>query len=357
MAGRLRLSGLHIVWLSVAALIVGAAVGGLSIETNDFSGFYESARAWREGHPLYTGTIAAPNLNPPLFAVLLSPLTFLSPAVAYGIWTGIGALSIVASVQKISTQTMLTPQARFWLATLLIGWAPAAVVWQEGQLTWLLLYPVTRAWLASTRLRAGLWLAPAVMLKPPLALMAILTPWPIPLITGLAGAAATLATIPLTGSQAWRDWLDQSRAVSWIGDWSNVSLWGLAARAHGGDVQGTSLYDVSPAAVAVIIVAGAVLAIEVLRRNDGVRWPMALLWSLLLSPAGWSYYLPLALGPALASWQDTWPTRAALALLAVPVFVLGAFRFYVAGGTVLLGSIHFVAAALLWLAWARAPRK
>lgn len=356
MPGRLRVSPLHIAWLAVAALIVGAAAGGLSTRTNDFSGFYESARAWREGRPLYTGTASAPNLNPPLFAVVLSPLTLVPLTAAYVIWTGVGAVSVVASIRRISARTTLTPESRFWMMTMLIGWAPATVVWQEGQVTWLLLYPVSRAWLAPTAVRAGLWLAPVVILKPPLALMAALTPWPIPLVTGIAAAVGTLATIPLTGWKAWGDWLDQSRAVSWIGDWSNVSLWGLAARVHGRNVEGTSLYDIPLVAVAVIAVVGAILAGVVLRREGGVRWTLALLWSLLLSPAGWSYYLPLALGPALASWRDHSLTRAALTILAVPVFVFGVVPFYV-GGTIFLGSMHFVAAALLWAAWTTGPRK
>ena len=356
MAGRLKVSPLHIAWLAVAALIVGAAAGGLSTRTNDFSGFYESARAWREGRPLYAGTASAPNLNPPLFAVLLSPLTLVPVAGAYAIWTGVGALSVVASIRRISARTPLTPESRFWMTTMLIGWAPAAIVWQEGQVIWLLLYSVSRAWVAPTPVRAGLWLAPVVILKPPLALMAALTPWPIPLVAGIAAALGTLATVPLTGWEAWRDWLDQSRAVSWIGDWSNVSLWGLAARAHGGDVQGTSLYDISVVSVAAIVVVGAILAGVVLRREGGVRWTLALLWSLLLSPAGWSYYLPLALGPALASWRDCWLTRVALMILAIPVFVLGVVPSYV-GGTILFGSMHFAAVALLWAAWTRRPRK
>jgi hypothetical protein len=145
--------------------------------------------------------------------------------------------------------------------------------------------------------------------------------------------------------------------MSWVGDWSNVSLWGLAARAHGWDVQGTGLYDIVPLAAATIIVVGVILAVQVLRRDGGARWTLALLWSPFLSPAGWSYYLPLALGPVLATWRDGWPTRTALAMMAVPIFVLGAFRFYLAGGTVLLGSVHFVAAALLWLAWTRQARR
>ena len=261
---------------------------------SDFRVFYDSARAWLDGGTLYPEQ-PLPNMNPPWFTMALGSLAVLPIDLAFAVWTAINVVILVwtlAAIRRARPAVDLVTLVLCLIATL-----PAWYVWLKGQVTWLLFALVTRAWL-STR-RAAWWLIPAVMLKPPLAIAAVLLPWRIG-VPAIAGAVAgSLALMGLTGLQVWQEWLHAGSLAPLIGTPSNASVWGAAARFEHG-VRGVRLLDLSAVALVCGSLAAAAVSWLTARAHGDRRWALALLTSTLVSPLGWVYYLPLAFGPLAA---------------------------------------------------------
>src|SRR5262249_11983461 len=131
------------------------------------------------------------------------------------------------------------------LALLCVALQPAVFAWALCQLTWILLWLVTRAWLNADRpVRAGAWLGVGIAIKPPLALMAVLLAWPIVLTAGSIAAAISLAAVVVTGWSPWREWWQLNHAVSWLSLRPNASLWGVAARIESRRLPAVHLGDI-----------------------------------------------------------------------------------------------------------------
>jgi hypothetical protein len=316
-----------------AAGLLRAGVGLLhAAPTRDVAIFYESAQAWWRGASLYAG-LPRPNLNPPLFVLAWTPLARLPFLAAVWIWTVLGVLSLAGSVRVMQRALGWTPRTVIRLLLGLTATLPAQIAWGQGQVTWVLLYPVTKAWLAARIGRpvtAGAWLAPAIAVKPLLALL------PLPLGVGTLAAAAlgsaglTLGGVAITGVGAWRDWLSNAPDVTWIGVPDNVSLWGTLARGMGVPFEGVLRVSDFPAwAVLTVLTGAGLLAYRAAREPDmDRRWTLAGLFTIAASPLGWLYYLPVFLGPlAAVATRPCAPAgwlRAGGILLLIPMQVLGA---------------------------------
>ena len=181
-----------------------------------------------------------------------------------------------------------------------------------------------RSWTAVDEKRSGVWLGLAVAIKPPLMLMALLLPRRIAGWAGLTAVLVTAAVIAITGIEVWREWLSVAQAVQWIGWEMNLSLWGVAARATGA-YRETSMTDISPIWSGIAVALGVAMAFQARRIEGPRRWVLALLWSLILSPAGWSYYLPVGLGPALADFPRSKWAICGVLLTGTSLFVAAAF--------------------------------
>lgn len=276
----------------------------------DFASFYAAL------HP-----VAWPvnlNLNPPTFTVLIWPLGLVPYAWAWAIWRAVSVACALAAALGVWRAGQLHP---IWLGVLS---TPALVGWHQGQVTFVLLFLVTRAWLAATPIRAGLWLAPAIAIKPPLALFALALPWPTWLAAGLGSASLSLAVLPITGLAPWLEWLARSQSVNWIGWPTNLSLWGLLARLHADGLKPVTMADLSAwvPLVAVSSLAGLVAVSRL--RDRASRWVAAYSLHLLVTPLGWTYYLPVMLAPLAAAWRTNPATVAGVVILMLPEwFVAG----------------------------------
>lgn len=305
--------------LTVYALTAFYTIGK---DRSDFSSFYRSGQAWTQGQTIYP-LDRNPNLNPPLaIAVLFAPLTRLPFALAATVWVLAGLASILASVWSVRKALDLTARQTVGALAVLHVTHAAFLVWLQGQVTWILLYPLTRAWLAYRAGRpvaAGLWLAPAVAIKPILALAAVALPMRVWATAGLLSAAMAVSSLAWTGWPPWATWLRVGSEVSWIAWPVNASLWGMAARLQSGTMKGLTLRELHPvaaAAVSVVLMACLALAIRTSARDR--RFTLALFWMVLASPLGWIYYLPLGLGCVTATWPPGRLAWAVIALISVP---------------------------------------
>jgi len=352
----IKLAPIDLVALAAAALMAGVIIGGADngATTNDFRSFYLTARAWRLGlpHP----DLLRPDLKPPTFSMLFSPLTFFGEPVARGLWTVISLAAWVDALRRIRAATNLGPRGLVWLVSGSIAAMPAAVAWQLGQISWILLWLVTRAWIASASRpkRGGVWLGLAIAIQPPLALMAILLPLEVCVAAAATAAAMTGMGVVVASVGAWKDWIALSGHVTWLPFPLNASLWGLAARIQSGGVVAFSFAQMSWVWLVLVALAGAALAVLTLQTTGSRRWILAGLWGVLLSPLGWTHYLPTLIGPGVAT--TTSRRRAlvtGLVLLAVPLPVVAVVAGTSAIATVVLGSMYTMGLCLLWWAWAK----
>jgi hypothetical protein len=345
------LTNAQIAALIPAALLAGVTLGGLDpLHADSFRSFYAAAVHLR-GASYELPTEIAANLNPPTFSVLLLPLTWLPYVTAFWLWMVTSALALAGSLRLIAREARPSTSAWIWTGLLLIGSMPSLFAWQQGQVTWVLLYLVTRAWVSSSARAAGAWLGLAIAIKPPLALLAICLAPAVVLWSGAVSFGLTVAVIAATGWQPWQEWLALSGVVRWLILPTNLSLFGIAARVQWTGSYAPTVSELSGGAL-LVIGAAAALGYWSLRRTQGdSRWTLALLWSLALSPAGWIYYLPLGLGPMLRGW----PSRSALATAAVlcwcvPTFLLAQFVDTHRGATV-AGLVYPIGLLLAWAAW------
>lgn len=110
---------------------------------------------------------------PPIFAWLLSPLTMVSPPVAFAIWTLLGAAAAVALAGRVVRH--LAPESKLLAATLLLVSTPLVFALWFGQIQIFLAIAFGEAFLALRRgrdLGAGLWLS-VLLLKPQYLMLAI----------------------------------------------------------------------------------------------------------------------------------------------------------------------------------------
>jgi hypothetical protein len=338
-------------WLTAFALFAFWRVG---TARSDFSVFIESGRAWLSGNnPYQLG--GNPNLNPPTAIVcLLGPLARLPFAVAQIIWTVGGAVALLFSTRLLANEIGLTRIRALWALAILNITHAAFLIWMQGQMTWLLLYPVTRAWLAFRRgnpVSTGLWLAPAIALKPILALVALALPWRVWATAGLTSALIAASTIPWTGWELWESWLRVGSDVAWL-EWPpNASLWGLAARLQSGMVMGSSLADLNRLTISAVIAAAGVALVQAVREpNADRRFTFAVLWMVLMSPLGWIYYLPMGLAPMAATWPRSRAGWVAIVLLSIPFPAIQAW-LYSPGTIRTLGSVYGSAVLIAWIAF------
>jgi hypothetical protein len=247
------------------------------------------------------------------------------------VWTILGLLACAASVQQISQELRL-PAGPLLLGVSGIALLPGALTaWEDGQPTWILLYPMTRAWIAFRHDRhaaAGLWIGTVVAVKPFFALSVLLSGLVTAALAGATAGLLSVASIAVTGWQPWVDWLALSGIVTWLSFPGNASIAGFLARLVSDPFQPLTLRDLPTIATAgwigsSVLMLAATAAIPRTRSDE--RWLSAFIGAILISPLGWTYYIPLLMGPAIAWWWCHWrpsPLSAVVFLLNWTPFTL-----------------------------------
>ena len=300
----------------------------------DFGIFLASVRHSLAGRSLYAptplrwrtgGTGTAPlNLNLPHTNLLVWPLAALSDRQALVAWTLAGLALFLAA----STMSLRVLRWRWrWLPALsllvyLLAWAPSAAFSLTAQVSFLLMLPVTAAWLAYRRghsRAAGVWLGLAAAMKP---FLLIFLPYFVlrrdrQALVGMAGALGAVFAIGVVvfGVESYVTWAGQMPRITWSAHYLNASFTGILQRCLGRSYL--ALVAEAPALVlplaALLSLVVAAVTFRALARAGGARvdaeWTALLLASLLISPLGWNYYLWMALWPAAALIAERAPWR------------------------------------------------
>src|SRR6185369_13503423 len=309
--------------LGVAAIVAALVLIRLTPDRRtDFSIFYRSALAWRMGGTMYPADHV--NLNPPAVVVAYAPLTYVSTQTAQTIFTLLGVGCVIVSSRWISKAIPRTPSLVLASIVLAVdaGWIN---LWlqQEGLLLMLI---VTAAWIADREhrdLSAGGWAGLAIYAKPFLAVLILYWVWRRRwrriAATFATGSVLLLVGAALAGPAAYGSWWRSLGLAPAPYAPLNASLLGLWSRTFFGS-------EFAPALIreplAVLITAWTVSLVALLwvivrriaadRDNVDRTWALVLMGSLLASPLGWIYYLPIVAGPLLGcvggfiSWACVW---------------------------------------------------
>jgi hypothetical protein len=334
---------------------------------NDFTVFLESARWLREGADPYQRPIdpgPGQNLNTPATALVFLPFSFLPTATAFQVWTVVAIAAYLLVGRWIAGA--IAPGRTISIASAILIAHPAIVSLLIGQITALLMLLVTAAWIADREerpWRAGVLVGVAVAAKPFLGIWVVYALWrrSRPLLAGLClgFAAAAIVGLIVGGISGYRSWLSALGQISWTAHVLNASLLGFFTRTLSAtpDILQMTPIVLQPrlvqplwwGSVAVVVALGAR---TLLRTRDRDRvWALVLVSSLLLSPLGWMYYVPLAAGPLLAvAAHARRSTRAILAAgyvcLLLPL--LSSPGLGVVVNTALFASMYFWGVTLLF---------
>jgi len=370
---------------------------------SDFGKLHASARAYLAGRDMYdlgpatlspvrgmTGDILHYiqflNLNPPHFHLILLPLAPLPGRWALIVWGIVSLVCLGVSLRLIAREAgvVLTPWRWRLAALALLSFAGLGAVAVTGQVSFILLLPMTLAWIRARRGRwaeAGVYLGLAMSVK---SFLGIFLPYLVlrrrfdALGAALAaGAGAFVIGLGVFGWEAHRSWIAGLSAVSWEWVAMNASLLGFLKRVLAPSAYYEPLLDaprlIGPTWLLLSgVIAAVTFAVVATDAGDGAvdrSFGLLLLAALLISPLGWTYYWWLALGPMIvvvAAWSR-WNVEAdrstissagrwrwALLLVAVPglIWPLPATVWFQPSpwATVLTGSAYFWATLALWAA-------
>jgi len=311
-----------LIWMCAGVARLVLSFVAVDAAATDFHGFYASGFLLRTGHAWSdSASIFTPNLNPPTFNILIAPLTMFPLQAAYHAWNAIGMVSLIVSLRALHRAHPIGAAAWPWIVGAMGLSLPAIQTWTQGQIGWVLLYPFTRAWLSRSEVGAGLWLAPVVLIKPPLAIMVMLLPVRTWLTAGVVSAAAAAIHVALAGLPLWRTWLANAVGAPTIREPANASLLGIATRLHYGLTGDAPVAGLSIGWWGVWAVSAIAIGWLAYRSRWNKRWIAALFGGVWLNPLGWAYYVVLGLGPIVRYARFSWTSATAIALLTEPILL------------------------------------
>ncbi len=374
-------------WLTYAGIAARREITGANY--SDFGRLYFSTRQFTHGASMYAPVPAsyrAPaladrqqlDLNPPHLHVVLLPLAWLSEGRALAVWSAASVAVLLWSAFAVASELGLSPGpvGLIWAAIAVACSVPALSWLITGQVSLLLLGPLTAAWRAARRGRwapAGAWMGLCWSVKPFLALFGLYFLVARRWRAAAWGTAVSLAAFALGiatfGWHAQVDWIaslnrivvSSSNPVMWFGDSRNASLLALLSRTLGG-AGAFAPASVEPRAIRplwmLFSLAIAFATWRGVRRSQSVDrdWLLVMLAALLISPLAWTYYGWWLFGPAVAAWRTARPARPSLRAVALVAALAGGWLPWpmVEAGqpsswaTVLWGSTYTWSLIVVW---------
>ena len=360
-----------------------------SLNMNDFGKFYYSARAFMAGADMYAASPATQlgggqlpdaqqllNLNPPHLHLLILPLARLTPDLAVTIWMTASVCALIVSVLMIWRELSLatTPKRVLLIALFILVFSGSQAEFITGQLAFLLLLPVTCCWRDARHRRwdrVGAWLGVLVSMKlfflifvPYLALHRRWRACGAMAATGALCFGIGLVVFGAASYSSWFGALARSSDWAWLG--MNASTLGAFQRSFSRTFSFQPVAAVPALVSAWLVVAGLIgfttlLVVFMDNTNTAIDRAFALLLvaAQLLSPAGWVYYLWLAVGPVAAVAirfgrlrlfpRSTLGVVSVLPLAGFFAPITAPYYFQPsAWGSISIGSVFFWATLALW---------
>lgn len=285
-----------------------------------------------------------PNLNPPVFMVIMLPLSMMPYAQAWWIWAGFSSTCALIGIWLLTGTYNHRPRMRaFWMligSAAMFAYYPTLANFSMGQMGTVLLPLISLAWLYLKRgkaLYSGCWLGLAVGLKPFLGLLllglVVLRCWralgsAVLVISGMCAAGACFF-----GADAYRDYASLAANVSWTASNWNGSWYGFFDRLFSG-FGGLNWATTKQLSIALAITFSMITTgiwLTMIRQQNRLHsscridalFMLGVPTSLLTSPLGWVYYFPLLILSGFIALKhstklaDPRPVRLALLLLAV----------------------------------------
>ena len=320
--------------------IYGLVLISAGLHHQDLDAYLRAARDLATGKPLYADFLQHPfpdptlrpaYIYPPVFALLLTPLGLVPPAIAGGIWLVLNQAALAASVWIVLR--WLRPPA-WGMAAVIAATATFYPLWidvAQGQANLLVLFLVT-AGIAGiirgdARWGASIGLAAALKLTPALLLVWLLVDrrfraagWT---IAGFAALTALGAVARFGDSVTFFGRVIPALAHG-TAFYANQSLSGLIARVATVNSYTDPWVVVPVASLLTIALVAALAAAWVMRTTDGLTRAAAFLPLLpLASSVTWPHHLVILLPVIwlgfMAIAQRGWPLRPALVLGALLV--------------------------------------
>ena len=364
------------------SLVVAFMVQRLNM--NDFGKFYYATRLFLDGEDMYGPTPAtgvqagttesepSRNMNPPHFHLLMLPFAVLNPVGAFSLWMIVNLFALCLSLGAIARELQVrwTSRRLAWTAAGVLCCSATGTIAVTGQLVFVLLLPVTFAWIAARHNRwnsAAAWLGVCASIKPFLGiflLYLILRRDRKPAaVMVVAGAACVAAGLVIFGRSAYEAWLGVLGSVDWTWSPMNGSLAALVSRAFGENPVYMPVVSASwlitPVTTVLVLLIGLMSLRQLLQsppRFVDHIFALLLLTAQLISPLGWIYYLWLIAGPAAAIVQSSQfhrcRLRDRLAALALPGLLIPFALNTLGGGSpwagVTVGSLYVWTTVFLW---------
>jgi Glycosyltransferase family 87 len=266
-----------------------------------------------------------PNLNPPIFMTIIQPLAQLPYELAWWVWAAfsigsalLSAWFLTVGLGEVSREKLL-PSAS--AALMLLAFYPTLANFTLGQVGALMLLLLTLTWRSGAKghqLWSGFWLGLVIGLKP---FFIVLLPalwasrkWRASLMA--LGTALSLSAMGalIYGIAEYKNYMEVGRNISWYGTNWNGSWFGFFDRyfisRQEGDWPATLPWSRGCAILCATVTF--VVCLELIRRryrNDQASdWnaimAMSLPMSLLITPLGWSYYLPIVTLSLVIAWRQ-----------------------------------------------------
>ena len=263
------------------------------------------------------------NLNAPLMAILLVPLTGLGMARSYLVWSFFGIVGVLVSgwlVWRALARRQRDHRELIWLWIALLAYYPTHTALLLGQVTFVTMLPVVGAWAAARRSRdglAGVLLGLALHFKLFVALLAVFfivrLRWRVVLWMAGSAAAIGLLTLPLVGTRSYVEYAEALQSVTWFGNTWNASYQSFFTRILGGSenvpaMNMPALASVLVTACSVITLAALIWLTRLLSRDEAsadrfdLGYGLTITSMLLISPLGWMYYFPILVLPGYSVW-------------------------------------------------------
>ena len=315
----------RLILIAVAVILVGFRLVHFAIFTTkiewgyDFSFYWRAAGALLHGEPIYSARqLSGPYapqgqdgfLYPPPFAAAVTPFAAVFPtdyrAAAWG-WTALGAAILVAVVLAVARSEGLGDRLRralrlgpWILVAAAIGFPSVIGELVLGNVHLVLLGLLSLAWLgirsgtANGERLAGIAVGVAALIKvfPGVILLWFLLTrrWQGAAFVLVGVFAATLVTLPLTGTQPWLDY--------------PTVLLNLSAPADTTDTLAPTVWlapliGFLPARIVVTATALGLVAWSALRSTTRMSYVVAVMASVLVAPALYHHYLAILVLPFL----------------------------------------------------------